>query len=796
MKRWLQTALVLFSIILVAAGLTGCRAEGGEIREGNKEEIFTKTIHDFGELRVENLDEQEDTNFIVYAEDVREIAMTDQVNILTEADEEERIYTFSCPDEELLSMEEGDVFYGVSERYEAVCVKVESMEETDGQVTIHGGELVLSDLFAYVDIDMEIDYTQLYFDADDVPEDCTVEYENPSAAGGLSAGTALLSAVPGEGEAQAARMAMAAAGGAGTAGGLRIGASLNMSRDAVTVQGAFSLCIQSVQVEFRYTEGVLFSSFVVNSTVENDASVTLKGDVIEIEKPLFGITVPVGGPILGMLYPSFLLEASGEIQIGLNSSQSYQEGYSVSAGADTGFQWDMVSDWGQPTVTPRFEDISGNVKAGVQFTASLSCMRVADIHAAFFGGMEIKGSYDPFAVSVEEQQMDSVHDCRVCIDGDANLLGEISVGAGIGFLPGQRLYQSEMTLVHLDSKFCDFYLSFGDGGGRDAEFGWNAVCPHRRYRTLVTVLDEAGENADGAQVTATYPDGRTETVAADGTGMAEFFLPEGENSVTAVKAGERASISLAVTDQPPITALMRLQDQRQIFVGYRFYKDSGQQSLDSYPELTSLIQSQYPDAVWINEDEWMGHSGGNNNTTYGNYTLQGMQEAYGLSAGDIIIYVAAGNASTDGYSSISIRVGMALLPEETEDPDGSTEREDAGAGQDTPLVGWFYHIDVQTLLYTGGHIENSSPTDYYADRVYYLIWESIYHGLEYDEEYRITNIGTGWTQTEREEEAPNPGTTSRFYASSMYQPLVAQYAAESFPYVELLLADEWLIDIE
>ena len=85
--------------------LSGCG--GGK----TKEQIFTKTIHDFEGYTVENLDEQEDTNFIVYAKGVKEITMTDRRNVLIAADEAEMTYTFNKADETLTNIQSGDVFY-------------------------------------------------------------------------------------------------------------------------------------------------------------------------------------------------------------------------------------------------------------------------------------------------------------------------------------------------------------------------------------------------------------------------------------------------------------------------------------------------------------------------------------------------------------------------------------------------------------------------------------------------------------------------------------------------------------
>lgn len=152
-KRVLLTLLLL----LCALALCGC---GKELTE---EEIFTKTIHDFGDLRVDNLDEQEHTNFIVYAEGVEEITTDPEHNIVLSVDEENLCYTFQNPDAALLAMEPGDVFWAACtpENPEGVTVKLKRMEQQGDTLVVYSEEIGLADIFEYVDINMEVPMSEL-----------------------------------------------------------------------------------------------------------------------------------------------------------------------------------------------------------------------------------------------------------------------------------------------------------------------------------------------------------------------------------------------------------------------------------------------------------------------------------------------------------------------------------------------------------------------------------------------------------------------------------------------------------
>jgi hypothetical protein len=65
------------------------------------DELFDKTIHDFPGHLSDNLDEQEDTNFIVYAKGVKKISTDDGMNMVALADDEKREYVVLYPSKEL-----------------------------------------------------------------------------------------------------------------------------------------------------------------------------------------------------------------------------------------------------------------------------------------------------------------------------------------------------------------------------------------------------------------------------------------------------------------------------------------------------------------------------------------------------------------------------------------------------------------------------------------------------------------------------------------------------------------------
>ena len=75
------------------------------------QDILATTIYDFDQDYVVNLDNEIDTNFFVLNSETVMINSTDSENILLDADFENGIYMYLNPDQELSTLNEGDIFY-------------------------------------------------------------------------------------------------------------------------------------------------------------------------------------------------------------------------------------------------------------------------------------------------------------------------------------------------------------------------------------------------------------------------------------------------------------------------------------------------------------------------------------------------------------------------------------------------------------------------------------------------------------------------------------------------------------
>ncbi len=185
-KRILILALVLAAVtgIFVLAVHLLRRGKFPGVIDAWNEAVFSKTVEDFPGYMIDNLDERTDTNFIVYAEDVRRVTTENGSNRLVAADHEKYQYTFAAPDEQLTGLKRGDVFFMEPNEYYAygLCVRVKKVRVQDGEAVIKGKDVRLKDLIEYADVDMDVPVTAFYLDGSGMTEDIQVQWADAAPA--------------------------------------------------------------------------------------------------------------------------------------------------------------------------------------------------------------------------------------------------------------------------------------------------------------------------------------------------------------------------------------------------------------------------------------------------------------------------------------------------------------------------------------------------------------------------------------------------------------------------------------
>ena len=798
MKKYLLLSVMLMTVLALFCGCDASEPTAEDINSA-----FTKTVHDFEGYRVDNLDEDEGNNFVVYQKGVEEIFMSDSVNVLLEADEENRVYRFANADESLLSMEKGDVFFGnAPDGLSAVAVKVESVETDGGSVTVYGGELQLGDLFEYVDIDMDVGAEHIV--VGELADGVTMEYAEADAADDIAA--ELLADADRDAQVKLlaeAHIPLSLRFSVGLSGGLG-DASLPGStvdvRGKLALNGRCNYTLKSVDAAFHFMddEALFFAGAAVNSATSWSVKLTGSG-TLYLTQPVAPIRVPIPAfPLLNVMGDLALtVTASGSISGGISSSQDQSNGIAAGATVEDGIFIEKIDEKSDPVSTINVEELSGTFCLGPAVELGIGTWGVAKITGSVFGGVEFKGSYDPFELT---DPGECIHDCTVCIDGSTDFLVRVQANAGIK-LKNLKNASLTLTLPEIRSDFLDFYVSFGREGLGEPEFGWGK-CPHKRYRASISVFGEDGA-AGGANVSASFPDGRTDETTADENGRAVLYLPSGTSTVRANHRGANGSVDVAV-DQKPVEATIKLTDERQIFVVFRYahipndWENIGWGDVDRWPFITERYRKLYPNAIFLTGAEWSAAANIENGIGTGeNYSTTALTEAYGVSPGDIIVdvYSAVYDTETQYHVdkthymrpittplTLNQTVGMVMLP--------TAEDIENGVRPDEPFVVWFGQHDVSVVHYTNG-LESYPTTHigeiaYNEDEVYYL-------NCLYDEDFRLTQMGewnftnTSFTHWQGSMITHDFVTNSMLHSEEMADYIIPKAAMT----IDALWNDEW-----
>ncbi len=459
-----------------------CSAYVCELYTQAIQDIKSKDINDFAEEEVLNLDDDTQTNFAVYSDNVEVISGGD-ANVYDEAasNESQGSYVFNRANSELTSLKTGDIFT-VTSGDDVIIAKVASIKsekQSDGtyKVTIkEDTDVSLEDVFDYVKIENNgvIDgYTLDYSTADQGVTDM-----NAARSSGSSIGQ------------------VAPISGGIFSGGLYenefsqslVDLKYNIHRTSNSIELNVDL---HIQMTFEMSVYVALSNSYVDFGVITEAS--LDGKVTgefssEISLPSISADFAGGVASIGFT-PTLKFSASAEITV--NSKFNYRVGFNCS----TRNGLVNTSD-----AKPAFDfsmNVEGELYFGIEFTPYVS------IQAAGFnlvnGSMPVE-----VGLKMTGAKNESIHSCTYCIDGDIYLV--ISINAQLSVLGNYDA--GSKKLVDETIKLGDWYYSASHD-----EFGLGQ-CPYSKcgdnlswtFDELTGVLTISGDG-DMDSYIRTYSDG-------------------------------------------------------------------------------------------------------------------------------------------------------------------------------------------------------------------------------------------------------------------------------------------------
>ena len=458
------------------------------------QEFFKKTVDDFSEKEVLNLDEDKANNFAVYRDETKIIAHSQDVNQLALEDNENNLYRIENADDTVTSLKAGDIFSYTKDDGSVLIVKIAQITVDGTTVNITGTKTSIEETFEYVKIDCEAGTEEATVDASDLEEGVVYNgiVDDAEASGTGSDVEALGADIEAKETKSLSHSFVDKKVGSDNAN-IKLSGSLNLKVES-SVKLYATLNYQYLEVRMDYSARI---------------GITLSGQAAT-KIPLVTITYhPVPGVYIE-LKPSFVLEAKAKAE--LSGTIAGVVGFNVSNNEG------MKNITNAPTFTPKLGG-EASVYLGFSLEPHIGIISesVADVGLNAELGAETTAKL--IHTDTAKQDENKKHDCKNCIKGDIN--GKLKLGFKASLLNSNKLtftYNDEKTL-----KIADYYYSM------DYHQGGLSTCPHWSYRILVTVQGKNGVPLSGAKINQQY--------TTDGDGKAVFYLPSGNHELIAEANG-------------------------------------------------------------------------------------------------------------------------------------------------------------------------------------------------------------------------------------------------------------------
>ena len=509
----------------------------------------SKTVDDFPDNVVLNLDESKTNNFAVVADEGIEITTDGVKNIL--ASSENDVYTFNNIDSQFDSLKVGDVISYTDGEQNSIVIKISSVK-IQGNTAVIGSDAdaTIDELFSFLKIDNEFDGDgdKMSVDMTGVEEGIVYEgmekfdEEQQSPAKARKVNTD----ISGKIDCPVWKISKKF-GYMGDGSGNNTGTATIEFKFEIKVSASYSLkAYYDADWKWKWDFWNSYSSYYFFETVfefnaKGTGSVT---GTLSKEFYLGSITfVTPCGITCGVGF-RLVFAASGSISLDL-AKLSFK----------IGFRFDKDSGFKNLSSKPKIELITTlkselSVSLSLKVSPSVSLIKVMEVAINPEIGIKVSGtpfSLNPVDKITGKPDEIKVHACNVCIDGSIKLFRTVSLtGRFFGKKKSSTLVPSNEWTV---SKF---YYSASTG---KLEFG--KTCPNILYCVTFTVVGKDGKALEGASVNIgdgalyKFENGKPVKVGGkvavtDDKGVAKAYYANGKHTATASKDNSEYSVSFTV----------------------------------------------------------------------------------------------------------------------------------------------------------------------------------------------------------------------------------------------------------
>ena len=468
------------------------------------------TVNDFDPEQTINLDENEDTNFMVVRSDVeflRDTKFEADENIITVVDPERFVYSVKNPTEEFTSLQTGQTIVYEYGDGELLIARVQDLAVSENMVTIYSDtDIRPADLFEVAKIEGTAGSGDFVYEESSTLEENAQYlgmYEDTEATNGWDEGN-----VTEEFEHKFIISMHDLMPDTDASGIIDSGWSTK-------IDGTASLGIKlKTTVSFSVIKGKEYFSFEMPCEQKVDINVT--GTVSWKSKPLGNLRAVLYGVIAVGISPTVKFKAEGKA------------GISATYSSTTGFRYDPVNEI-QDTSTAPVSDVdfylSGVMSVGIDLCPNVAITAANKIDIVTLklkaeGSLALNGKSRTGDLGTGKDQ---IHECTTCYEAD--LTFKITFGISLKLLA----YEPGVSTDPIKWDLGKIYVAPDFG-----EHGWG-TCPHIKYRVTATIENAPVgemlviEEVKQANGSVKY----VELGKTDGTGKIEVYLPAGQHLLSA-----------------------------------------------------------------------------------------------------------------------------------------------------------------------------------------------------------------------------------------------------------------------
>jgi hypothetical protein len=472
------------------------------------ESYESKTVEDFDNERVINLDDDDTNNFMVVSEGIPYIqAGANGHDFLDATQSDIGIFVIANASETVAELVSGDRLVIAGEDNMIYLIKIIHISNENSNVTINATiDPAIGEFVEYIKIDIDgVEFGEPIMDMSDADEgvillddddgyDLTIDHSDdapfvdslidiPEEDAMSMAGAAIYATA----RAPLLRDDIDAGGSASGSISLEIG----FERDPVEISGKVELkgTVSAKLVYDIVLFGADYFECKVSAGIETEAQIKVElkregetSSSVEINlgtaylpTPIAGLTVKaeVSAPFKWELSADLAATANAEIETGVRfGTVGFEPFLTKSLNADLKVEGDASITYGP------------KIALGISFLNSLEAKMTTE------AGAEVKGTATLSHPNLTVTTEDSVHACTLCVDGNVDLLLKAGVNYKATLLDIDALtWEREHTFNEWRLPLAKFFVSIINAsdsiyGGR-LKFGWNSECDNSVYRTII-----------------------------------------------------------------------------------------------------------------------------------------------------------------------------------------------------------------------------------------------------------------------------------------------------------------------